>query len=120
MVYTTKYSKNQPKTRTKKFSGGGPVYRDLDVQTDEDEVDTQMANNRLNSDVANYQKDLDIINQSGSRRDGRYSPSQAVDIRAAEGRRESMTSSPRGDSYDNDTANNQKPTKRDYSRRRRS
>lgn len=90
MVYTTKYSKNQPK-RVKKYAEGGPV-------DDEDAVEVQMAENRLKDDGRNFRKDLDIAYQSPKRVSPlEYTEDQQVDKQMARNRMDNTGRQSRND-----------------------
>ena len=84
MVYTTKYSKNQPKKRVKKYSDGG--YVDA-----EREIDSVAAKDRLDKGVKEIHDDIDTVARGKVylKKNGREkNPELAIDTDAAAGRLE--------------------------------
>jgi hypothetical protein len=91
-MYTTKYMKNQPKQKIKKFSEGGYVDA-RDIQTDEDEINYQAAAGRTRDYVPQVMRDHEIEAAPPDRRMDRYSVERAIDKTMATSRRKAADSS---------------------------
>lgn len=86
-MFTTKYSKNQPKPAkkpVKKFQSGG--YVDPEIYRPEDDIDVDAAKGRIAARRDGFVADLNAATAPGDKSRNRFTPAAAIDKIAAKGR----------------------------------